>query len=238
MAGENSPFDGGAYGRERCASGALARHRHRFGYICVVLKGSFLEAGDAGRFRVSAGDVLVHRPFEAHLDHFAPAGAEVLNLPLPEELNGAGRFSARDVDAVARIAERDVAQAARAAVTGWTAAAGEADWPDLLARDLRQRRRLCLAGWAAAHGLAPETLSRGFRNAYGTTPARFRAELRARRAWERVSGSDRLLVDVALEEGFADQAHMTRAVSGLTGAPPTSWRGRVKSVQDQEGGPA
>jgi AraC-like DNA-binding protein len=236
VAGENSPFDGGAYGRERCAHGALPRHRHRFGYICVVLKGSFLEAGDAGRFRVAAGDVLVHRPFEAHLDRFAPAGADVLNLPLPAELRGAGRFAVQDLDGVARMAERDVGQAARAAAAGWTAADGEGDWPDLLARDLGGGRRLCLARWAAAHGLAPETLSRGFRKAYGTTPARFGAELRARRAWERVRGSDRLLVDLALEEGFADQAHMTRAVSALTGAPPTSWRGRVKTLQDREGG--
>lgn len=234
MAGGNSPFDGGAYGRERCAQGALPRHRHSFGYICVVLKGSFLEAGDAGRFRVAAGDVLVHRPFEAHLDLFAPPGAEVLNLPLPPGTRLAGRFAARDVDAVARLAERDLAGAARAAVADWQAASGEGDWPDLLARDLAAGRRLCLGRWAAAHGLAPETLSRGFRKAYGTTPARFGAELRARRAWEKLSGSDRLLVEVALDEGFADQAHMTRAVSALTGAPPSSWRGRVKSLQDPQ----
>jgi AraC-like DNA-binding protein len=234
VAGGNSPFDGGAYGRERCAAGALLRHRHSFGYICVVLKGSFLEAGDAGRFRVGAGDVLVHRPFEAHLDLFAPAGAEVLNLPLPADIEAAGRFVAQDTDAVARLAEDDLAAAARAAVAGWRSAGGESDWPDLLARDLAAGRRLCLAIWAAAHGLAPETLSRGFRKTYGTTPARFGAELRARRAWDRLRGSDRRLVDVALEEGFADQAHMTRAVHALTGAPPSRWRG-VKSLQDRVG---
>jgi len=58
-----------------------------------------------------------------------------------------------------------------------------ADWPDLLATALRARSDLRLAEWASRMGLAPETVSRGFRLAYGTTPARYRAELRARRAF-------------------------------------------------------
>lgn len=234
MAAGNSPFDGGAYGRERCAAGALPRHRHGFGYICVVLRGSFLEAGDAGRFRVGAGDVLVHRPFEAHLDLFSPAGAEVLNLPLPHD-SPSGRFSLADLDAVARLAEREPLAAAAAALAGAAPGAGEQDWPDLLAAELRSGRRLSLGRWAAEHGLAPATVSRGFRKAYGTTPARFAAELRARRAWDAVRSSPQPIAGVALDHGFADQAHMSRAVRQLTGAPPGHWRGEVKSVQDPLG---
>ena len=231
MAKENSPFDGGAYGREHCAAGALPRHRHGFGYICVVLKGSFLEAGDAGRFRVRPGDVLVHRPFEAHLDLFAPAGAEVLNLPLPQDA-ASGRFLAADLDAIAQLAERQPLAAAAAALAGAGATAGEEDWPDLLAAAMRGGRRFSLGGWAADHGLSPATISRGFRKAYGTTPARYAAELRARRAWEAVRTRPQPLAELALDHGFADQAHMSRAVRALTGAPPVRWRGQVKTLQD------
>jgi AraC-like DNA-binding protein len=232
MASEKLPYDGGCYGRERCEQGKLPRHRHSFGYMCVVLKGRFLEAGDAGRFRVQPGDVLVHGPFEAHLDLFDGSGAEVLNLPLADAGQHSGRFRIDDPDAIAALAERDPASAARAVALRWTAAPGEADWPDLLAEALCESG-VSIGRWAERQGLAPATVSRGFRQAYGTTPARFRAELRARRAWAKLGTTDRPLVDVALASGFADQAHMTRSVRRLTGGPPTRWRHQVKSVQDR-----
>ena len=45
-----------------------------------------------------------------------------------------------------------------------------------------------------------------------------------------MSGSD-LLVTIALAAGFADQAHMTRSVAGITGLPPARWRreGQIRS---------
>lgn len=232
MAGENLPYDGARYGREQFAQGTMPRHRHDFGYMCLVLRGHFVEAGDAGRFRLAPGDVLVHHPFEAHLDLLAAGGAEFLNLPLPQAATPPGRFRLADPDAIARLAEHDPFAAAEAAVAGWTQAPGEADWPDLLARDLAALRPLSITRWASRHGLAAATVSRGFRQAYGTTPARFRAELRARYAWSRLAAVDVPLVQLALEMGFADQAHMTRSVRALTGAPPVRWRNRVNSVQD------
>jgi AraC-like DNA-binding protein len=72
--------------------------------------------------------------------------------------------------------------------------------------------------------LAPATVSRGFRAVFGTTPVRYRADARARRAWRVITNGRDPLVDVALACGFADQAHMTRGVLGLTGAPPSAWR--------------
>jgi len=115
------------------------------------------------------------------------------------------------------------------------------DWPDLLAADLARDAtseravvstqsdspgpgRMPLSHWADANGLARETLSRGFVAAYGTTPSVFRAELRARAAWLRITrGRDRLSA-IASETGFADQAHMTRWIRRLTGASPAAWR--------------
>ncbi len=233
MAHENTPYDGSRFGRERCDQGSWARHRHDFGYMCVVLRGRLLEAGDAGRFRAEPGDVLVHRPFEAHLDLLENAGAELLNLPLPSAPTGAGRYRIADPDAIARLAERDPLAASEAAAAAWIEAPGEADWPDLLALDLASARPPSIGRWAANYGLAPATVSRGFRQAYGTSPARFRAEARARAAWARIADSNGPLVHLALDSGFADQAHMTRSIRALTGAPPVRWRREVKSVQDR-----
>ena len=66
----------------------IARHRHTGAYATIVLAGAYEEAGDAGRFRVGAGDVLLHAPFSAHRDIVSNARTIVLDLPLP--------FDARD----------------------------------------------------------------------------------------------------------------------------------------------
>ncbi len=81
-----------------------------------------------------------------------------------------------------------------------------------------------LAEWAATTGLAPATVSRGFRAAFGVPPARYRAEARARRAFAALSSGDDPLVEIALACGFADQAHFSRAIVALTGFAPTAWR--------------
>jgi AraC-like DNA-binding protein len=220
----NLPFDGGHFGRERCAPGTLARHRHPFGYVCVILSGRFVEAGDCGRFVLAAGDAVLHHPFEAHLDLFPADPAEVLNLPLPLGVALEGKIRVKDPDLVARLAERDpLAAAAEVGVVSCKTNTAE-DWPDLLAAALRQPEPVTLHDWAWRYGLAPETLSRGFSKAYGATPARYRAELRARRAWRAIRASSASLAAIACDSGFADQPHMTRAVRALTGHPPAVWR--------------
>ncbi|WP_043820590.1 helix-turn-helix transcriptional regulator, partial [Rubrivivax gelatinosus] len=70
---------------------------------------------------------------------------------------------------------------------------------------------------------APATLSRGFAAAYGVTPARYRADLRLARALERLTGPEPL-VQLALALGYADQAHLSRAVRAATGMTPRQLR--------------
>lgn len=216
-------YSGCRFGRDRCAGGAIPRHRHLFGYVCVVLKGGFVEAGDIGRFRLGPGDALVHRPFEAHLDLFGTSPAEVLNLPLVDGL-GEGFVRVEDPDSLARTAERDPAAAARLVSRTARPAQGEADWPDLLAAALRADPGRSIGDWASSHGLAPATVSRGFGKAYGTTPARYRAEARARRACQALAAGTRPLARIAAEFGFADQAHMCRAVKQAAGLSPARLR--------------
>ena len=213
-------------GREACSAGArLARHRHHLGYIAIVLEGGYLEAGDVGRVRVGPGHMLIHRPFEAHLDEFGLSGAEVLNLPLPRAEAGWTICSVADPDEIVRVAEGDAWAAARLALL--RAQGGpepEADWPDLLAAELRRGAVPCLYDWGLRHGLTAPRISRGFRQAYGVTPVRYRSESRARMALEAISTTSDRLADIALDAGFADQSHMTREVVALTGRPPRTWR--------------
>jgi AraC-like DNA-binding protein len=74
------------------------------------------------------------------------------------------------------------------------------------------------------HGLAPESVSRGFARAYGATPKRVRYEQRARRAVDLLLRGTLPLAEVAQLAGFADQAGMTRAVRELTLQTPAAIR--------------
>jgi AraC-like DNA-binding protein len=209
----------------------VERHHHVAGYAAVVLRGGYLEAGDSGRFRAAAGDVLLHDAFEAHLDHFAPAGADILNVLLTAA--PAVPFGkVADPDRLVRQAEHDPAGAA--AMLAEELLPGRPaleDWPDLLAGDLRNERVPSLAAWAGAHGLAASSLSRGFRLAYGVSPQRYRADHRAGRAARAMRNLRTSLAAVAAEAGFADQPHMNRTVKRAFGQSPSALRADVNCVQ-------
>jgi AraC-like DNA-binding protein len=215
------------FGRERWSSGSqLSRHRHEQGYICLVLSGGFEEAGDCGRRIVRAGDVNFHGPFDAHRDRFLGAGAETINFALPDWMDTPVAFGrVHDPDLIARAAERDY-EAARQLLLSMVEPVRYTahDWPDELATDIRNQSDLCLSAWAEHRGMAPASVSRGFRRAYEVSPSAFRAQIRARRAWRSLVTSNAPLAAVALESGFADQAHMTRTLTALTGRGPTQWR--------------
>jgi AraC-like DNA-binding protein len=226
-------FHEAAIGRELCDSGDLPRHRHSAGYMTLILSGGYDEAGDVGRFRGRPGDLLVHRPFEAHRNAFGRGRAEVINLPLVDSPGLAPLNRVTDPDLIVRLAERDPAAAALAAAASAEPLAGEDDWPDALAASLRGRADPFRIGvWARQRGLAPASVSRGFRKVFGATPERYRAEARARLAWSRIVGTAEPLAAIACDAGFADQPHMTRCVRAVTGYPPARWRRPVKCVQD------
>jgi AraC-like DNA-binding protein len=213
-------------GRERWSAGTrIPRHRHAQAYAAIVLSGGYEECGSQGRFRVRAGDVLLHGAFDAHLDRFDTA-AGVLNLPLDGVAFGFAAAHVRNPDALARLAERDGEEAAASLLAQLQPAAREPEhWPDRLACALRDDPAMRLDLWAEEQGLAPATVSRGFGRVFGVSPCVFRAEARVRRVLAAICESALPLAGIAASHGFADQAHMTRAVSALTGLSP----GRLRS---------
>ncbi|HEX3398351.1 MAG TPA: AraC family transcriptional regulator [Steroidobacteraceae bacterium] len=227
-----------ANGRENWDAGhTISRHMHGRPYVAIVLSGSYEECGSRGRFQVGPGDALLHTPFDVHLDRFRHRGAQILNLGAAESFGfSLGRVG--DPDAIARVAERDPTEAcAHLCEQLREAEPTTPDWPDILARDLLHDPSRSLGGWARAHGIAAETLSRGFGKVFGVTPAAFRLEVRARRAFALISESDAPLVSIALGTGFADQAHMSRATRALTGSSPSAWRrsNQFKTGETQAG---
>ncbi|NYF33557.1 AraC family transcriptional regulator [Sphingopyxis sp. JAI108] len=209
------------------AAADIARHRHREPYATVVLAGGYEEAGDAGRIAVREGEVLLHGPFSAHRDRISAKRTAVLDLPLPfDDRDWPAHAQIADPDRIVRLAERDPVEAVAALLDGLApvAAVEEDDLPDQLSVALRASASPRIGEWAAAHGRSREHVSRRFETLYGVSPAAYRADCQTKRAWRMIVGGDDSLAGIAVEAGYADQAHMTRAVTRLTGMSPRRWR--------------
>ena len=75
----------------------------------------------------------------------------------------------------------------------------------------------------AATGLTRHELARQFRAALGTSPYRYSLMRRLDRAAALLRRGEPL-ADVALDTGFADQAHLTRMFKAAHGLPPARHR--------------
>ncbi len=208
---------------------SLPRHRHLRAYATVVLAGSFEESGYNGRIHATVGDVLIHPALDCHGNQMVSAGVKLIRLDWRDARGIGGLYHLDDVDEVARTAEKDVIEATHLLECvlrkKCLPSSGQRnDWPDLLLADLAKNASTEIGIWAEVNGLARETVSRGFAAAYGTAPSVLRAELRARSAWLRITRGSECLCRIAAETGFADQAHMTRWIHRITGAPPAVWR--------------
>ena len=207
------------------AGSHMPRHRHAAPYAAVVLAGGYLEAGDAGRHRATAGCVLLHEPWSGHLNEIAVNGARVLNLALPlaPRLPAFGRL--KDPDAIARTAERHPHLAAQMLLQLLEPVPSDCiDWPDLLAQQLRDDPQISITDWSRRHRLAPATVSRGFRAAFGVSPKRYRLDARALSALRQLIATEQAGSRVAHDTGFSDQAHMVRTIVDLTGLSPDAIR--------------
>jgi AraC family transcriptional regulator len=75
--------------------------------------------------------------------------------------------------------------------------------------------------------------SRAFRGTFGYSPHAFVVRRRVELAAKYMLQTDMSLSDIALECGFADQAHLCKHFRAVTGGTPAAWR-RAKRAQGAE----
>lgn len=81
-----------------------------------------------------------------------------------------------------------------------------------------------LSGLAARVGVSRSHLSRVFRQDTGETLTRFRNRLRVRAALDRIEAGEPSLARLAADLGYADHAHLTRALRAEVGHTPSAIR--------------
>ena len=92
--------------------------------------------------------------------------------------------------------------------------------------------RISVAELARASNLSVSALERRFRKHLGKTPHQFLTEVRLEQARRLLQQTDLAVGSIALEVGFADHSHFTRAFSRYYGYPPSKVR-----VPDHAGDP-
>jgi AraC-like DNA-binding protein len=217
---------------QQLSVGPLDRHRHSVSYAAMVLEGSYIERGSAGRWVVEAGQVVAHRMFEGHSNHVLHKNTRVLNFPTPPGMTLPPVFTIHKPDALVSAVRAGCTDVSDFLQPAQVISSCKADWPDALASML-SIQPLSISAWADTMGMAPATISRGFMAAYGVSPSRYRQEAQTIRALQSLVNGSCSSADIAFECGFSDQAHLCRSVKAITGRTPSQWR-RIKSIQDFE----
>ncbi len=239
----------------------LPLHVHERPILAVILEGSWDEVFRARTYACEPNTVLTEPAGERHANRFQRAGARVLVVeadPSQEELlapcaallDRAGCFDSVRVATLARrvvgeMHDRDRLSAL--AIEGLvlellaTAVREEAchdrgrppPWL-LWVRDQLHDRFQCpprITEAACQAGVHPSHLARGFRSYFGTSYGEYLRRLRLDWAAVRLTGSDDTLAETALQAGFADQSHFTRAFRRYAGVTP----GRYREIARQSG---
>ena len=85
-------------------------------------------------------------------------------------------------------------------------------------------RYVRLSELASLSGLSASQFGRAFKVSTGMTPHKWHLAARIEYAKRMLADRERSLVDIALEAGFSEQSHFTRAFTAANGISPNAWR--------------
>jgi AraC family transcriptional regulator len=240
----------------------LPLHTHVAPYFCLVLSGGFEERMGRTVTEARAGALLYHPPGETHEDVIRSPGTLLFNIALGDhwaerlgEIGARGRprpghqspaatrvarRTARELsarDAVSRLAIEGLvltllaeASASPSPIRGGRWMPVALDFIRAHFRDPFDHRAL-----ARVSGVHATHLARAFRAQMGCTVTAYVHGLRIAWARTRIARDDTPLADLALEAGFADQAHFSRVFRRATGSTPSEYRRRARGHRSSTG---
>ena len=231
----------------------LDRHAHASAFVAFNLNGRYRESACGLELDCLPRSVVFHPPEEEHAAavgdaplrcfivevdtnemrrrYDAAAPATLLKVdggPMAAVLtNLYGEF--RHSDACSSLAIQGLILQMLAGLSRTDCSDGERvrePWVDRVTEILRDqfRSHLTLEEIAAEVGASPARVSAVFRRVYHRSIAEEQRRLRVEFASQRLRDRDASLADIALEAGFSDQPHFSRAFKQVTGMTPARFR--------------
>ena len=231
----------------------MAPHHHPGTQLSMVLRGMVEEGVGRREHQGTACGVVVKPAGVVHRNVFGPATVRMLSINLlpgtAESGEGIAALStwrwteggpaARALWRLLATARAEPAIAPRLLADcfwevvdalGEDGAAASASTPPAWLRRVRDQVHDCAGAappvreLARTVGVHPVYLARAFRRASGAPVTEYARRLRLRAAADRLASTDLPLARIACEVGFADQAHLTRALRRETGLTPAALR--------------
>jgi AraC family transcriptional regulator len=231
----------------------LPRHQHGEPFLSLVVGGAYEESAEGQARNCAAGAVVFHPLTEVHSERIAGCGAHILNislhgdscarlaeLPLSERpVAGVhrGPVGATAFRLLAEFLEGPRASPlaleglaltilAECCPRGGRERGRPPRWLGDVLDLLRSAvpRRTSLTEVADQVGVHPTHLARVFKRHAGETLGEHVRRLRVEWARNELVRAARPLVEIALDAGFADQAHFCRTFRRLTGSTPAAYR--------------
>jgi AraC family transcriptional regulator len=229
------------------AGDCLPRHCHELTYLYVMLAGAIRERVLFRENVCTRGWLIYNEAGESHQDRVLEDGAEGLNVEISKEwltLVSDGDFTRNPLayrhagPAISAVGALQLAvhlsdhlQILRVeeavlgliqSLFGHNGRASASRARLIRAEELIRNRtpRLSLAGLARETGIHPAHLCREFRRDFGCSMTQYALWLRADSALADVMDSRATLAEVAAQNGFADQAHLTRTFRERYGITP------------------
>jgi AraC family transcriptional regulator len=231
----------------------LARHEHESAYVSFLLAGAYLEVSHPDERDCSPGTVIWHPRTEVHADRFHSCGGHLLDLEIDAEwlsdtaqefrlvprarmfrgglpyLLGLRIYRALGADSC------EVEDSAIDLLSFFFTGPFDRQRPIWFDRALQIcsgacDQQLSLAQLAMCVGVHPVHVARSFRRFMGCTFGDHLASVRIRKAFELLRNSKSPIVEVAYACGFADHAHLCRALKKSTGFTPSAFRKRIQAV--------
>lgn len=224
-------------------------HVHRQAYFSMVLAGGYREETGRRAIEYDVLTIVYHPPGTAHIDEIGPRGARFLTIEADDDLVSGERISPRlrsgyPVElpreagwiALQLLRAEDSASGESSVLEllgladGTPASAGAPAWLTSALEHVRDEFRAPPSARELARraGVHPVHLARVVRRDTGHSLAGI---VRLRRIEHAIGllGSDEPLSSIALDCGFADQPHFTRAFRQVTGMCPGTMRRLLRS---------
>nr|CAD6617084.1 AraC family transcriptional regulator [Rhizobium sp. Khangiran2] len=193
---------------------------HRFSHLDIHLHSDRLLRFIAPALGGAAARSILRRPVE--IENVGPI--ETLAELLVEELAAPTRHAVYGESLVGSIATAllDLPAEEKAPASGRLT---QAQLKKLRARfDARTDGRLSVAEMAQTVGLSESWFTHVFKLTTGETPQQWQRTRRVALAQKLLTETDLTVAEIALQLGFADQAHLTKAFRQVAGDTPASWR--------------